>query len=243
MVTRNLIAALTLLLIALTGCAPPAADTGLQTQAAAVRTDIAQVRASATRAQARVTTTLAYLGTRAGQVRLDSQNLQATLIARGTDPAVLREALGDLAYVPVTETPFLSAPGVAGADAPPDTVPGPRATAASLAGLRNIVTAQAVGQDDCAVNPTTTFANTAPLIYVVATADGIAPGTTISSTWSREGSPRASFQFRPDFFINNACIWFFMDQSDTEFTAGGWQVDLTLNGAPAGSARFTIQPG
>jgi hypothetical protein len=176
--------------------------------------------------------------------------LQATLIARGADPAAVGANITPVA--PVTPLPDAAADAASttgGAVVPtsapgdvPITPPGADLTPTSGApALANIVTAANVGSDDCAAGVTSTFSASSDRIYVVATAFNIPPGTSIVSRWFQNGQQVISHDFTPDFDINDACIWFFIDQTDVAFTPGSWSVDLEINGVVTGpSTTFTI---
>lgn len=96
--------------------------------------------------------------------------------------------------------------------------------------LRDIALSATVGEDDCANGVTSTFNTSSERIYIVARAFDIVANTEISSTWWRGGEQVANFTFMPSFPINNACIWFFADPTDFDFSAGGYEVILQLNG-------------
>jgi hypothetical protein len=96
--------------------------------------------------------------------------------------------------------------------------------------LENAVTASGVGNDDCATGVTSQFATTASEIYIVAEAVNVPAGSIIESRWYRGGEPVGPvYDFRPDFDIERACIWFFVDPTDFEFIAGQYSVQLILN--------------
>ncbi|HEX2907185.1 MAG TPA: hypothetical protein VHO69_10020 [Phototrophicaceae bacterium] len=49
------------------------------------------------------------------------------------------------------------------------------------------------------------------------------------------------YDFTPDFVIEQNCIWFYIDSSDTDFTPGNWTVQLEMNGQVVGEpVAFTI---
>ncbi len=78
-------------------------------------------------------------------------------------------------------------------------------------------------------------------IYVTATANDTAAGTTFSSTWYYEGTQVAYYEWTPDFSIRSACIWFHMPASEVDYTAGNYNVQLAVNGTNVGAAAaFTI---
>lgn len=217
----------------------------LVAQNVSLNTQIAAVRQTATVDADRLQVTVEYMNTLVAQAQEQRSQLQATLIARGADPAAVGANITPAA--PLTPLPAADA-GSANAvptSAPGDvpvTPPGANVTATSAAPtLANIVTAANVGADDCAAGVVSTFSASSSRIYIVATAYNIQPGTTILSRWFQNGQQVVSHDFTPDFEINDACIWFFIDQTDVPFTPGAWTVDLEINGAVVGpSTQFTI---
>ena len=212
----------------------------LVAQNATLRTEIAILRETATVAADRRQIPLEQVGTELSQVQGQNQQLQSTLIARGFDPTTIAN-ITPLPQTPSLATPLPSPTGVPGTPLPPTTLETPTVPAATIPSLANIVTASGVGDNDCALSTRSEFSPNDTAIYVVATASNIAPGMTLRSRWLRAGTEVAAFDFTPDFAIDNACVWFFIDQSDTPFTPGEWTVSLEINGSPAGNpATFMI---
>ncbi len=214
----------------------------LVAQNVSLNTQIAAVRQTATVDADRLQVTVEYMNTLVAQAQEQRSQLQATLIARGADPAAVGANITPAAPVaPLPAATAASAPTTAPGDVPV-TPPGAASTATSAAPtLANIVTAASVGNDDCATEITSAFSAASSRIYVVATAYNIQPGTLILSRWYREGQQIITHDFTPDFEINDACIWFFIDQTDIPFTPGSWGVDLEINGAVVGpSTPFTV---
>ena len=223
----------------------------LVAQNVALNTQIAAVRQTATVDADRLQVTVEYMNTLVAQAQEQRSQLQATLIARGADPAAVGVNITPLA-LQTTPLPAAEAASAPGAVVVPPPAPGdvpvtpfsaenaPVTSAAPT--LANIVTATGVGQDDCAVGVTSVFSASSERIYVVATAYNIQPGTLILSRWFQEGRQVVTHDFTPNFQINDACIWFFIDQTDAPFTPGNWAVDLEINGAVVGpSTRFSVQ--
>jgi len=106
--------------------------------------------------------------------------------------------------------------------------------------------AEGVGQDDCALNSITQFTTETTEIYVVATASNVQPGTTITSRWQSPLSQQVTFDFVPDFYIEEGCVWFFIEPVDLDatavsFTPGNWTVALEINGQAVGvPLSFTV---
>ena len=242
--------------------AAPSNEQTLVAQNAELNTQIAAVRASATVDADRLQVTLEYVQTAVDHVDGQTQSLQATLIAQGTLPSSidLNAITPDIPITLTTPAPLVQdntlpqitpisiTPGAGGADAPPlvlaPATPGAAVTEAVSAGtpgaptggasLTNVVTAENVGSDDCATRMTTTFSTATQDIYVVATASGLTPQDRVTSRWFANGSEVISYDWSPNFNIDRACIWFFIDQSEVDFVPGDWQVQLEMNGSPVG---------
>ncbi len=222
---------------------PQQTATAVYQEAAA---NIEALRATATVARARVQTTLDYAGTRVGQAESARAFLSSNLIGLGTEAAYIEEDLAQLEELatPVSQTtPIEQASGAATAEARPPTrerstiVTPPAVTPPTESGprLENITMSSGVNEFECArdVNPRFTPASTA--IYVVGRAYRIPAGATISSTWRRSGEDVVSFSFHREHEINDNCIWFYIDQTDTPFTVGSWSVEISVDGAPLSS--------
>ncbi|MDX2076888.1 MAG: hypothetical protein SFZ02_10685 [bacterium] len=117
-------------------------------------------------------------------------------------------------------------------------------TANTNSPLRDVVMAQGVGDDDCAVGITNTFSVNTAEIYVVARAVGVQAGTNLGASWAKaDGTALVRFDFTPDFDIEDACIWFFAAPEDFPFEAGGYSVVLDINNVPVGTPiPFIIAP-
>ncbi|MCY4063329.1 MAG: hypothetical protein OXG53_13245 [Chloroflexi bacterium] len=211
--------------------------------------NIQALRATATVARARVQTTLDYAGTRVGQAESARAFLVSNLISLGTEAAHIEENLAQLEQIatPVSfNTPAEQASGATTAVAPPSkprpgaivtppvVTPAPTATESGPR-LENITMASGVNEFECArdVNPRFTPASAA--IYVVGRAYRIPAGATISSAWRRAGEDVVSFSFHREHEINDNCIWFYIDQTDTPFTVGSWSVEISVDGVPLSS--------
>lgn len=239
---------------------PSTAEMTLSVQNQVLSTEIAALRATATVDADRMLVTLEHAQTAISHVNGQTGDLQATLIASGGQPADLASISPQPPMTFSPPPPILDigpeAPGVAPIRITPGATaaisnPGdggaalvitPLATQ-SASPLSNIVMAEAVGSDDCAIQPLTTFTTQTPQIYVVATAQGIGTQDTVTSRWSRDGQAIVDYSWTPNFQIDGACIWFYIDQSEVEFAPGTWQVQMELNGQNVGSpAVFTIAP-
>lgn len=229
------------LLALLTACAS-AGDDSLSTENAALSTQISEIRSTATYESDRLQITIEYIQTAITQVAEQNQEIAVTLAAAGYDPTQLARITPEaLPFATATQRPTVIVPQTtdeAGGIVGNNELLTPTAGAPSL---YNIVMAQGVGDNDCALSAMTSFPATTEQIYVVATAANIAPGTTLGASWLNEGQAAVSQDFTPDFSIDQNCIWFYIDQTDTIFTPGNWSVQLTINGQPAGApVNFTI---
>lgn len=109
--------------------------------------------------------------------------------------------------------------------------------------LSDLQLGASVGGDDCVDTPQSSFSRPATdSIYISAMVRNKPPGVTLQSVWSYSGDERVRFDYTPAFHIQENCIWFFIEPSDTEFTPGDWRVELSVNGAPAGALNFQITP-
>ena len=211
--------------------------------------NIEALRATATVVRARVQTTLDYAGTRVGQAESARAFLASNLISLGTEAAFIEANLAQLEPLatPISRnTPAAQTSGAVTVEAqpptqragiivtPPALVLDPTATASGPR-LENITMASGVNEFECArdVNPRFTPASTA--IYVVGRAYRVPAGATISSTWRRAGVEIVSFSFHREHEINDNCIWFYIDQTDTPFTVGSWSVEISVDGLPLSS--------
>lgn len=246
------VAGLLMVLMLMGACSNTSAEMTLAANYAQSSTQIGELRETATVQTARLRTTLDYSETRVALVATQSQFLKSTLAARGTPiedlNAFQRQMMGDMAFIP-TSTPPQSA-GLAGVAPTPAGVippvsadlptpsPGPDAPR-----LENVFIAADVGQDDCGINATTEFNISTEIIYLSARAINVTPGTTFVARWTRPDGQVLSYDWIPDFAINDACIWLYVDQTDQPFIAGTWQVQVEINGtATTDSLSFTIQP-
>lgn len=229
-----------LLLIALIVSACSGQSSGEQTLVAQrdrLTTQMAFVYETATISSDRAAMTIEYIETVTDRVSVQGTRLAQTLVARGGIASTFAPATPgqtpDGTILP--SPPPLATPEAVAAT--PATTP----SATPQPALFNVVIAAAVGDNDCATGQTTTFTPAAERIYVVATAINVIPGTELGARWSMEGVEVAHQTFTPDFPINQACIWFYLDQTDAPFTPGSWSVRFEINGAPADvPANFTI---
>jgi hypothetical protein len=246
-----------------TGCVDNSTQLTLAFNHAQVGTQVADLSLTATVQVARARTTLDFITTRSAAAATQSQFLESTLVATGFAPESLanfrQQQIQERPTPTITPTVGLS-PESANENAVLTTTP-TQATATATATvpavspyapvqaasatqafvvdvnaphLENPVLATGVDSDDCAIGVTTQFSTSSPAIYVVAEAVNVPSDSVIESRWFRGVEPVGPvYTFAPDFNIERACIWFFVDSSDFEFIAGQYSVDLTLNGASA----------
>lgn len=232
-------------LMILSACSSGAPDPTLVAENAALSTQIVDFRTTATYAADRLERTAEYVNTALADVERRYDELAATLQEAGIDPTLIAQVSPNPAFERVVSpTPpvaqALQTPQPAASVlTTPETSPGETATPLltptfGQAALYNVVTALEVGDDDCALQPEGNFRSSAEKIYVVATAAGITAGTTLGSLWYQGETQVTAHDFTPDFDINSACIWFFVDQTDFVFAPGNYSVQLTINGTPTG---------
>lgn len=247
----------------LIGCTDNSAQSTLEANHRQVGTQVAELRLTATVQAARARTTVDFILTRSSAAATQSQFLEATLIATGFLPEMLsyfrQRQLEARPTATLTPTPdaFASPQSDRSSDdnvlfqldeSPTPTLPAVSPFAPNVPArptqtlvnnitsnnLQNPVTATGVGNDDCAIGVTSQFSTGSAEIYIVAEAVDVGNGDVIEARWFRDAEAIGPvYSFAPDFEIERACIWFFVDPSDFEFIAGQYSVDLLLNGEPA----------
>ncbi len=231
-----------LIALMLTACG--GASTEQQTLEAIATTqtsNLAALAATATVNAERLEITLEGVNTQFARVQRQRIDMVSTLEARG----ITVNSLPGVTIPPFTNTPtpFGLAPSTPTptANALPTfqpTVP-TEASFRNPLGLSNIVTAPSVQEDDCATTVQSTFTPETVEIYVVATATGFINGTTVETSWARDGQTLTTFDFSYG-EIDRACIWFFADQTDFEFLPGNYIITLSVNDTIAGQVNFSI---
>ena len=247
---RRWIAAILLISVAahLTACQssdPQLTSTAVYGEA---RAGLERLLSTATVARARMQTTLDHAATRVGQAEEAGRFLRSNLISLGTDTAFIEDNLRQLPQLATQSPPTAAAPAqltpVAG-DASPVMTPRtivtppivtPAPTAVELGPrLENVVMASGVDSFDCAIDVNPRFSPQSTAIYVVGRAFDIPAGATISSSWQQAGAEVVHFSFHREHEINDSCIWFYIDPTDTPFTVGAWSVELRVDGLPLAS--------
>ncbi len=243
-------ALLGMIALLLGACGPGTVDPTLVAEHDALSTQIGDLRSTATVLFDQLALTAEFAGTSVARERRRNLELIATLQSAGLDPT----ALAQVSPQPLpqsTPTPFPQAQPQPGA-----ITPVPVTNAAAAAGenviiptatlgapaVFNVMTAENVGENDCAIGQMSQFSRSAERIYVSATAANITPGTVLGSQWfDAANNLLVSHDFTPDFEINGNCIWFYVDQTDFAFVPGSYAVQLTINGAASGPRiPFTI---
>lgn len=223
-----------LIILLVTACGQTSTEKQtLEAHDQSLNTEIAGLQATANIEQERLLITVEHAETQVARASTQQLLIILTLEARGVDTLVLP---GVATAMPTTENSFPNTTGdnVGSAPTPPRVAVTPASTPTpniniSNPYLTNIVVSTDVGSDDCAVNVTNTITPNTERIYVVATAREMPDGTTIVSRWQRGGTEVAVYDLTYD-YIEEACIWFFVDQTDFAFTPGSYSVALDVDG-------------
>lgn len=252
-----------LMVIVLAACAGDrSAEQTLSVQHASRSTQVAVLRSTVTRQADNRLITQEYLATESTRVKQRQREIITTLNALGYNasdvsmitPQATNTPAQSVIDVGVTAPPIDGGSGgitrlppteVLRTLAPTATVDIPTVAPTvdpSAPQVVDVVTARNVGNDDCATDVTAQFSPNDQSIYIVMRARNFVPGTSIVSHWFQDGTEVATFEFAPDFAIDDACIWFFADQTDFAFTAGAvYEITLDINGQPFGDViRFAI---
>ena len=237
---------LLLILLLLAGCGTPDDQLTLVAENEIARTQISDIRASATVVRARMQITLDFAGTRVIEVDQQGQFLRSTLVALGTDSVFISSNLplpGNFptftppptspVRIQVTPAPQPLVTEELNAEGTPIQVTIDPNEATNQPRFENIVLSSGVNDNDCAIDTNPRFTPASTEIYIVATGYDIPAGTSISSVWQSNGTEVALFSFQPENTVNGSCIWFFIDQTDAEFLVGTWSVELRLDGQSA----------
>lgn len=248
MLSNTIKIALAALIVTGSACSDNSAQQTLVADNALLGTQIVDLRITATYLIDEIKRTEEYVMTEVPKALRLRDELRSTLQAAGLDAAAVEQVQPNAAFAAAT-APAAGQPTVASGPPPTNSTPGslnldlsaPQATTAAPA-LFNLVMAEGVGANDCALSAVSTFTSDASQIYVVATANGVRAGSTIAAQWYMENTVVAEQSFAPESDINNNCIWFYVEQSDFAFTPGNYRVDLTIDGtAIAGaSASFSV---
>jgi len=86
-----------------------------------------------------------------------------------------------------------------------------------------------VDDSGCVVNPATSFSSDITRLYATFRALNVAAGTPMRADWFYEGELRIQDDWRVPSDIDEACLWFELEASRTEFSVGQWQVALYVD--------------
>ena len=91
------------------------------------------------------------------------------------------------------------------------------------------------------------FETDTPKIFLHAEVDDVEAGTKLSATWIAEKTDKAPPNTRIDSIILTAnddtdFADFALSKPNAGWPVGDYRVDLSIDGSPAGSARFQISP-
>lgn len=236
-------------MLLITACSDNSAQATLVADNALLGTQIVELRVTATYLVDEIQRTAEYVMTEVPKVARLRDELSSTLQAAGLDAGSINQVQPNTAFA-VATAPAAGQPNVPVGPPPTNSTPGSldlnlnapavgTPTSGSPA-LFNLVTAEGVGSNDCAISSVTTFTPDTAQIYVVATASNIAAGSLIAAQWYMDSTLVTEQSFAPDSNINDNCIWFFAEQVDFPFTPGNYRVDLTVDGAALASASFAI---
>ena len=222
---KRLLFSLWCLLLAACGVSPGEQQT-LEAYEMSLSTQLANLQGTALVDEAQLAQTVEWSGTRLARVSTEQALMQATLEATGIILNAPLSIVTDLPQNNSVVTPI--APSTSNVQVTPGNNPTPEADPSPLS---NIVIAADVGADDCAEGITNQFNTNTNRIYIVATARDLPGGTTVVARWLRGTEPVTSFSHTFD-QIDEACIWFFADQSDFAFTPGNYSVVMEIDNAP-----------
>jgi hypothetical protein len=253
---------MSLLLFTLAACGSNDELRTLESNQALAGTQLADLRITATVEAARALTTIDAMQTRAAVAATQSNLLEATLIAMGITPAALqtqRQLILGSSPTPLPSPsldPESSEAVIFVAASPSPTSPivtlnarNPTATTAATQDPNAMqvgtpYTALGAGQDGCGENLTAVFGMDTVEIYVIVRVLNIkANTTTFAARWERDGQAVGPvYDFRPDYDVDELCVWFFVDPTDFEFLAGSYTVTIDVNGVPSSPpVPFVIQ--
>lgn len=105
-----------------------------------------------------------------------------------------------------------------------------------------VVTAADVDSNNAPTALADTFSPTQKTVYVVAEAKQVAPGTRLSASWTRDGTPvQVSNEIVATQGYQNTNIEFHYNPDSGGFLPGNYKVQLIINGQPGPSANFTVK--
>jgi|GEM_PF-1989751 len=232
-------------MLLITACSDNSAQETLVADNALLGTQIVELRVTATFLVDEIRRTEEYVMTEIPRAQQRTSELRGTLQAAGLDPTSVLQVQPNTDFA-VATAPASGQSNIPSGPPPTNSTPGsleqlsfatPTGGAPSLF---NLVSAEGVGSNDCALSTVTTFSPESSQIYVVATAVNIKAGSTIAAQWYMDGTLVTEQSFAPDMDINDNCIWFYAEQVDFAFTPGNYRIDLTVDGGSLVSANFSI---
>ena len=228
-------------IIWLAACAPADPESPIELTSSSLKTQIAAIRRSATVAVERLQITVIGARSQLEQIRGNYESLSGTLTARGYDPASVALPTAAAGSAARAAAPTVRSTATALIITPPATVgTGESDETRSAPRLSDFRIGLEVGDDDCIAAPLLTLAANVPAIYTSARAQNLPAGAQLRTIWYAAGEERASLTYTPDFAIEDSCVWFFINPSDTPFVPGVWEVRWELAGVPYPSQSFTI---
>ena len=105
-----------------------------------------------------------------------------------------------------------------------------------------VVTASDVDSSNAPTALADTFSTQQKVIYVVAEAKEIAPGTRLAANWSHDGTVvQVSNELTAAQGYHNSNIEFHMNPGANGWIPGNYTVQIIVNGQPGPKASFTIK--
>ncbi|MAU13154.1 MAG: hypothetical protein CL607_25275 [Anaerolineaceae bacterium] len=242
LLTRQALLLLTIVIGAtvMSACVPNTADQTLAAEYYQSGTLIVDMRMTGTVQVARMQTTLDFASTRVAFAGQQSRSLQSTMVAMGFDQSSIdqfqQDVTGGSVVLPSptpnantsnfsVQQPTAQAPAQAPTPQAATNTPDPTAPR-----MENVAIAADVGDDDCALGTASQFTMDSQIVYLTARIFNTPANTTFTARWVRPDGQERSFDWTPDFAIDNSCIWMYIDQTDEPFVTGVWNATLSING-------------
>lgn len=184
------------------------------------------------------------LSDQVAQLNQQNQSLQSTIVALNSGSAVVQPQPVPTQQQAQPQAQAGSVASVAGTT--PTPVPQLNQAQPTIAsGSTYQQTAAAVGVDDndCATDTGTVFdGSNVNTIYLTTVAVNVQPGTVYSSRWFYNNAMvyDSPFEWTPQQFYDQTCIWFSADAEDITMLAGEYTAELTANGQVVTRATFQI---
>ncbi|HWB60690.1 MAG TPA: hypothetical protein VG733_14440 [Chthoniobacteraceae bacterium] len=116
------------------------------------------------------------------------------------------------------------------------------ATSDSGADFGKVVTASDIDAHNAPTALADTFSPSQKAIYVVAEAKQVAPGTRLSATWSRDGTPvQVSDEVVATQGYHDTNIEFHLNPGAGGFAPGSYKAQIIVDGKPGPEASFTVK--